>query len=60
MDARPWLAHTESDYARMLRARNGQGDSVRAQELLETALRTYRELGMDTWAAAAREVGSTT
>jgi DNA-binding SARP family transcriptional activator len=53
MDARPWLAHTASDYACMLRARNGRGDRERADELLQSALRTYRELGMDTWAAAA-------
>jgi DNA-binding SARP family transcriptional activator len=60
MEARPWLAHTASDYARMLRARNTRGDGARADELLETALRTYRELGMDTWAAAAAgEVGLT-
>jgi DNA-binding SARP family transcriptional activator/tetratricopeptide (TPR) repeat protein len=53
MGARPWLAHTASDYARMLRARNGRGDHERADELLETALRTYRELGMESWVAAA-------
>jgi DNA-binding SARP family transcriptional activator/tetratricopeptide (TPR) repeat protein len=53
MGARPWLAHTESDYARMLLARNGRGDRERAQELLDRALGTYRELGMDPWAAAA-------
>jgi tetratricopeptide (TPR) repeat protein len=53
MGARPWLAHTANDYARMLRARNGRGDRERAQELLEKALATYRDLGMDTSAAAA-------
>jgi DNA-binding SARP family transcriptional activator/tetratricopeptide (TPR) repeat protein len=53
MGARPWLAHTEHDYARMLRARDGQGDRERAQELLNRALETYRALGMDTYAAAA-------
>jgi DNA-binding SARP family transcriptional activator/tetratricopeptide (TPR) repeat protein len=58
MEARPWLAHTASDYARMLRARNGRGDGARADELIEMASRTYRELGMDAWAgAAAADVG---
>jgi DNA-binding SARP family transcriptional activator len=53
MGARPWLAHTANDYARMLHARDGRGDRERAQELLDRALGTYRELGMDTYAAAA-------
>ena len=46
MGARPWLAHTERDYARMLHARNGSEDRERALALLEDARRTYRELGM--------------
>jgi DNA-binding SARP family transcriptional activator len=57
MGARPWLAHTANDYARMLRTRDGRGDDKRANELLETAVRTYGELGMDTWAAAAAHEG---
>jgi DNA-binding SARP family transcriptional activator len=64
MGARPWLAHTGHDYARMLHARNGRGDRERAQALLDGALGTYRELGMDDYAAAAaalaREVSTTT
>jgi DNA-binding SARP family transcriptional activator len=64
MGARPWLAHTANDYARMLHARDGRGDRERAQELLDRALGTYRELGMDTYAAAAaalaQEAGTTT
>lgn len=64
MGARPWLAHTQHDYARMLHARDGRGDRERAQELLDRALGTYRELGMDTYAAAAaalaQEGGTTT
>jgi hypothetical protein len=47
MGARPWLAHTQSDYARMLHARNGRGDRDRAHALLDAARTTYRELGMD-------------
>jgi DNA-binding SARP family transcriptional activator len=54
MGARPWLAHTANDYARMLQARSGRGDRDRVRELLDTALATYRELGMESHAAAAR------
>src|SRR5262249_33585500 len=46
MGARPWLALAEEDYARMLRARGRPGDAERGGELLERALETYRELGM--------------
>jgi hypothetical protein len=53
MGARPWLAHTAYDYARMLHARNGRGDGERAEELLARALANYRDVGMDTYAAAA-------
>ena len=53
MGARPWLAHTETDYARMLYARNGRGDRQRARALLDAARRTYRELGMDGYAAGS-------
>jgi hypothetical protein len=63
MGARPWRAHTACDYARMLHARNGGGDRERARALLDEALDTYRELAMDTCAAAAaalaREAGTT-
>jgi DNA-binding SARP family transcriptional activator len=44
--ARPWLAHTQDDYARMLRARGRAGDERRAAELLDAAVATYRVLGM--------------
>ncbi len=46
MGARPWVAHTQHDYARMLRRRDGVGDPERAAELLTSALATCRELGM--------------
>ena len=39
MGARPWLAHTERDYARMLYARNGRENRERAQALLDDARR---------------------
>jgi DNA-binding SARP family transcriptional activator len=64
MGAHPWLAHTGHDFARMLYARNSRGDRERAQALLDSALGTYRELGMDDYAAAAaalaEEVSTTT
>ncbi len=44
--ARPWLAHTQQDYARLLLARGAPGDAEQAWELLGQALSTYRELGM--------------
>jgi hypothetical protein len=61
MGARPWLAHTQRDYARMLVARNAPGDRQRAQLLLSEALRTYGELGMETAAegASAAQAGRT-
>jgi tetratricopeptide (TPR) repeat protein len=60
--ARPWLAHTQADYARMLSARRGEGDSERARELAHHALDGYQGLGMDSFAADAgrleRSLGS--
>ncbi len=46
MGARPWLAHTQHDYAQMLLARDDPGDRTRALELMGYADATYRELGM--------------
>jgi DNA-binding SARP family transcriptional activator len=46
MGARPWLAHTEYDYARMLLRRDRSGDSERAVELLEASKTLAEELGM--------------
>ena len=51
--ARPWLAHTQRDYAQMLLARDRLGDSERALELAGRALEGYRSLGMDSYAAEA-------
>ena len=59
MGARPWLAHTQHDYARTLLARDEPGDRERAQELLHQALATYRELGIEPSAAKASAVTST-
>ena len=44
--ARPWLAHTREDYARMLAARGNRGDRERGRELAAGALEGYRHLGM--------------
>lgn len=46
MSARPWLAHTQEDYARTLLARDHRGDDERARAFLDAALATYRDLGM--------------
>ncbi len=44
MGARPWLAYTQEDYGRMLLER---GDEERGRPLVDQALATYRELGME-------------
>jgi hypothetical protein len=49
--ARPSLAHTQHDQARMLLTRGG--DLSRARELLTGCRRTYRRLGMQGWADKA-------
>ena len=46
MDARPWLASTQHDYARMLLARDGTGDRERARQLGAAAEALAAELGM--------------
>ena len=53
MGARPWLAHTQHDYARMLHARKQPGDRQHAVDLIRQACSTYQELGMNSWAAQA-------
>jgi DNA-binding SARP family transcriptional activator len=56
MSARPWLAHTQQDYARMLLARAQTGDGEQARGLIAQALATYRELGMHSWAEDASKL----
>lgn len=46
IDARPWLASTQHDYARMLLARDGTGDRERARQLGAAAEALAAELGM--------------
>ncbi len=51
--ARPWLAQTHEDYARLCLERAAPRDRAHAQRLLAAALATYRELGMGSYAANA-------
>jgi hypothetical protein len=53
LGARPWLADTQAAFARMLLTRNEPGDAEHARELIERALATYDELGMEPYAARA-------
>jgi class 3 adenylate cyclase/tetratricopeptide (TPR) repeat protein len=46
MEAAPWLAHTQYQYAMMLLRRNRADDRERALELLHAALAAARGLGM--------------
>ena len=46
MGARPWLAHAQQAYARMLVGRGRPGDRKRAVELLTSALEACERLGM--------------
>ena len=43
-----WLARTQVDWARMLQRRAGRGDAEHAGELLASALRTARKIGLPT------------
>jgi tetratricopeptide (TPR) repeat protein len=58
MRARPWLAETQHDYARMLLRRDGPGDRERARTLLDEALATARALGMAGLERKVEEVGA--
>ena len=46
LGARPWLARTQSDYARVLLARGRPGDQERAEALRGEAQAAFAELGM--------------
>ena len=56
LGARPSLAHTRCDYARMLATREADGDLERARELARHAVNDYRALGMEAFAAQAAEL----
>ena len=59
MGARPWVAHTHEDHARMMLRRNAPGDRERAEKLLSRAHATYHELGMQRQAATAAALAGT-
>jgi hypothetical protein len=46
MEARPWVARTQSEYARMLLLRGREGDCEQARNLLDAALTSARALDM--------------
>jgi DNA-binding SARP family transcriptional activator len=52
LGARPWLAHTQADYARTLFARGEPTDAAKAHSLLNEARATYSELDMASYATA--------
>src|SRR5205823_8554020 len=58
MGARPWLARTQEDYAHLLLASSESDNLARAHELLDRALRTYSELGMNADLARASAIAS--
>jgi len=54
--ARPFVAHTQREYATMLLRRAERGDLPRARALLDQALSVYEEVGIPTYAAKARSL----
>jgi hypothetical protein len=50
MTARPWIAYTQHDCARILLHRNEAGECEHAQHLLNAASSTFDRLDMRTWA----------
>jgi len=56
LKAPPWLAHTKHTLAAMLLRRSAEDDDEQAYALLDEAHDTYRQLGMNSWAARAREL----
>jgi hypothetical protein len=46
MNARPWLAHTQHDYAQLLLTCDGREDQQRATELITEANAIYHDLGI--------------
>ena len=56
MRARPWLAHTQRDFAAMLIARPEPEGPCRTTQLLDEAQATYDCLGMTRWVARCAEL----
>ena len=46
LEAWPWLAHTQHEFAAALLTHGGRGDRARADSLLAVAVETARRLGM--------------
>lgn len=59
LGARPLVAHTQREYAAMLRARGALGDEARAAALQAAARNTYRALGMSSFVEPEPTGGST-
>jgi tetratricopeptide (TPR) repeat protein len=57
MAARPWLAHTQYDYARALLRRGEPGDRGQVADLLTSAAVSARELGMRSLADKVSSLG---
>jgi tetratricopeptide (TPR) repeat protein len=57
MAARPWLAHTQYDYARALLRRGEPGDHGQVAELLASAAASAGELGMHSLAEKVSSLG---
>ena len=55
MSARPSVARTEHDHARILLRRGGPEDRPRARQLLAAAREAYAELDMQPWLARVEE-----
>ena len=55
MGARPFVAHTQHDHARMLIRRGAEGERHRGLQLLAATGEAYRDLGMKPWAARVEE-----
>jgi DNA-binding SARP family transcriptional activator len=56
LGARPWVAHSQHDYGRMLLARGAPGGRDRAHQLLSDARQEYERLGMTPWVARAAQL----
>jgi tetratricopeptide (TPR) repeat protein len=56
MTARPWLAHTQEDYGRVLLER---GETQRGSALIAAAVATYQELGMRPHASQSARLAGT-
>jgi hypothetical protein len=55
MGARPWVAHSRDDYARMLLERDHAGDRERGRDLLSAARTEFEAMAMTAWAQRAQE-----